>query len=80
MWAFMLLLLIPAPQYGAHRVGETVVLEDVKNQTSVSILPGVGNIAFSMKVKGQDILRWPYASIERDATRVTRQPCDGKGP
>jgi len=30
----------------------------------VSILPAVGNIVFSMKVKGQDILRWPYASVE----------------
>ena len=54
----------PAQQYTSKRTGEAVVLEDTKNQTVVSILPAVGNIAFSMKVKGQDILRWPYASIE----------------
>jgi aldose 1-epimerase len=60
---------ISAPQLAARRVGETIVLEDAKNQTSVSILPGVGNIAFSMKVKGQDVLRWPYASIEEFKAR-----------
>src|SRR3989441_10479093 len=54
----------PAQQYMSKRTGEAVVLEDTKSQTVVSILPAVGNIAFSMKVKGQDILRWPYASIE----------------
>src|SRR2546430_16802270 len=53
-----------AQQYTSKRTGEAVVLEDTKSQTVVSILPAVGNIAFSMKVKGQDILRWPYASIE----------------
>src|SRR6266436_4811295 len=54
----------PAQQYMSKRTGEAVVLEDTKSQTVVSILPAVGNIAFSMKVKGQDILRWPYASVE----------------
>src|SRR5437667_2773502 len=53
-----------AQQYASRRNGEIVVLEDTKNQTTVSILPAVGNIVFSMKVKGQDILRWPYASVE----------------
>src|SRR5437867_4266078 len=61
-------LMAPSPasaqQYASRRNGEIVVLEDTKNQTTVSILPAVGNIVFSMKVKGQDILRWPYASVE----------------
>ena len=51
-------------QYLIHRNADVVTLEDSKNQVSVSILPSVGNIAFSMKVKGQEILRWPYASVE----------------
>ena len=51
-------------EYSARRIGDTVVLEDTKNQTSVSILPAVGNIVYSMKVKGQEILRWPYGSVE----------------
>ena len=33
-------------------------------QTVVSIIPSVGNITFEMKVKGQNVLRWPYASVE----------------
>jgi len=53
-----------AQQYTSKRTGEAVVLEDTTNQTAVSILPAVGNIAFSMKVKAQDILRWLYASIQ----------------
>jgi aldose 1-epimerase len=61
---FLLSTAAAAQQYTAQRNGEIVVLDDTKNQTAVSILPGVGNVAFSMKVKGQEILRWPYASIE----------------
>ena len=44
-------------------------LEDLRSQTIVSILPAVGNIAFEMKVKGHDILRWPYASVEAFKSR-----------
>src|SRR5580765_7774738 len=53
-----------AQQYAARHNGDVVQLEDTKSQTVVSIVPSVGNIAFSMKVKGQDVLRWPYASVE----------------
>ena len=73
--ALVTLILTMAPiaatarQYTARRNGETVVLEDTNNQTSVSILPAIGNVAFSMKVKGQDILRWPYASVEEFKAR-----------
>jgi aldose 1-epimerase len=58
-----------APQYTARRAGDVVLLEDAKNQTVVSILPSVGNITFSMKVRGQEILRWPYASVEEFKAR-----------
>src|SRR5438034_4753553 len=53
-----------AQQYAVHRNAGIVVIEDTKNQVAVSILPSVGNIAFSMKVKGQEVLRWPYASLD----------------
>jgi aldose 1-epimerase len=53
-----------AEQYAVQRNSDIVVLEDAKNQVAVSILPSVGNIAFSVKVKGQEVLRWPYASLE----------------
>ena len=51
-------------QYAARRNGDIVQLEDTKSQVVVSIIPSVGNITFSMKVKGQDVLLWPYASVE----------------
>jgi aldose 1-epimerase len=84
--ALMALLLAVAPistlaqQYTARRSGETVLLEDTKNQTVVSVLPAVGNIAFSMKVKGQEILRWPYASIEEFKSRPARSGIPFVGP
>ncbi|MGB2716164.1 MAG: aldose 1-epimerase [Vicinamibacterales bacterium] len=51
-------------QYSARQHGDVVELRDAKNDVSVSIVPSVGNIAFDMTVKGQKILRWPYASVE----------------
>ena len=51
-------------QYSVHREGDVVRLEDAKTQTSVSIMPSHGNSAFQMKVKGKDVLRFPYASVE----------------
>ena len=53
-----------AQQYTARRDGDVVRLEDARSQTVVSILPSVGNVAFEMKVKGQNVLHWPYASVE----------------
>ena len=58
-----------AQQYSARRNGDVVQLEDAKTRTVVSIVPSVGNIAFSMKVKGQDVLRWPYSSVEEFKAR-----------
>jgi len=69
-----------AQQYAARRSGETILLEDTKSQTSVSILPSVGNVAFSMKVKGQEILRWPYASVEEFKTRPALSGIPFVGP
>ncbi len=53
-----------APGYRAERSGEVVRLEDGGTETVVSILPGSGNKAFEMKVKGQNVLYFPYASVE----------------
>ncbi len=53
-----------AQRYSARQTGEVVQLQDASSQTVVSIVPSVGNVAFGMKVKGHEILRWPYASIE----------------
>ena len=53
-----------AQQYDARRNGDIVQLEDKKNQTVVSIVTSVGNMAYEMKVKGHNILRFPFASID----------------
>ena len=53
-----------AQQYEARRTGDTVHLEDKKNQIVVSILPSVGNMAYEMKVKGHNILRFPFRSVD----------------
>ena len=51
-------------QYSVHRDGDVVRLEDANSQTSVSIMPSRGNSAFRMRVKGKDVLRFPYVSVE----------------
>jgi aldose 1-epimerase len=51
-------------RYAATRDGDVVRLEDRTASTVVSIVPSVGNIAFEMKVKGHEVLRWPYATVE----------------
>jgi aldose 1-epimerase len=51
-------------QYAARRNGDLVVLEDGKNQMTVTIVPSAGNVATEFKVKGQNILRWPFKSID----------------
>src|SRR4249920_177967 len=69
-----------AQPYSARRSGEIVQLEDARSQTIVSILPGVGDIAFEMKVKGHDILRWPYASVEEFKARPALSGIPFVGP
>jgi aldose 1-epimerase len=53
---------ITSPVYSAGRSGAVVELHDRRNQTSVSILPTVGNLTVEMKVKGHNVLRFPYKS------------------
>ena len=58
-----------AQPYSSHRSGDVVRLQDARTQTTVSIVPSVGNIAFEMNVKGQNILYWPYGSLEEFKAR-----------
>ena len=67
-------------QYTAKRNGDVIELADTKHQTSISIVPAVGNIAFSMKVKGQEILRWPYSSVEEFKGKPAMQGIPFMGP
>jgi len=50
--------------YSARRGGDVVQLQDASSKTMVSIVPSVGDIAFEMKVKGENVLHWPFTSIE----------------
>src|SRR5689334_13426412 len=56
-------------QYSARRNGEIAQLEDSRNQISLSVITSVGNVAFEMKVKGQNVLFFPYASVEEFKAR-----------
>ena len=58
-----------AQPYSSIRNGDVVQLRDARTQTTVSIVPSVGNIAFEMNVKGQNVLYWPYGSIEEFKAR-----------
>jgi len=53
-----------AQQYSARRSGDVVELADTRSQTVVSIIPSVGDIVFEFKVKGTNVVRWPYGSVE----------------
>ncbi len=69
-----------AGQYSVRRTGDIVRLEDATNQTVVSVLPSVGNVAFEMNVHGQNVLRWPYESIEAFKTRPALSGIPFLGP
>jgi aldose 1-epimerase len=52
----------PAEFYSARQIGSVVELNDNRNNTSVSILPTLGNLTVEMKVKGHNVLRFPFNS------------------
>jgi aldose 1-epimerase len=71
---------VSAQLYSARRTGDVVQLEDAKTQTVISIVPAVGNVVFEMKVKGQNVLRWPYGSVEEFKTRPALSGIPFLGP
>ena len=50
------------PHYSARQAGALVQLNDSEHQTAVSIIPTLGNITVEMKVKGHNVLRFPFES------------------
>jgi aldose 1-epimerase len=52
------------PRYAAVKDGDVVRLSDKTTGTVVSILPSLGNIAYEMKVRGHNVLRYPHETIE----------------
>ncbi len=69
-----------AAQYTAKQNGDIVRLEDAGTQTVVSIVPSVGNIAVEFSVKGQNVLRWPFASVEQFKARPAMSGIPFVGP
>ena len=69
-----------AGDYLARQTGDVVRLQDSRTETIVSIVPSVGNIAFEMKVKGRDVLHWPYASVEEFRARPAMSGIPFLGP
>ena len=57
------------PAYEARRTGDVVQLEDRTHQVVVSILTSVGNIAYEMTVKGHNVLRFPFATLDEFKAR-----------
>jgi len=60
-----------AQQYSAQRSGDVVTIQDARSQTAVAIDVAVGNIAFELKVKGQNVLYWPFTSVEEFKAKPT---------
>jgi aldose 1-epimerase len=69
-----------AQRYLARQDGDVVRLQDAGTETRVSIVPSVGNIVFEMTVKGQNVLRWPYTSVEDFKARPTLSGIPFLGP
>jgi aldose 1-epimerase len=51
-------------QYAVHRDGDVVRLEDTGRQMVVGVMPSRGNFSFELRVKGHNVLHFPYASVE----------------
>jgi len=61
--ALLMSLALAASRYTVTSTPDRVELRDRATDTVVSVAPQVGNMAFSMKVKGHEALWWPYASV-----------------
>src|SRR5262245_19275402 len=79
-WSLLCALSASAQPYSAQQVGDVVQLQDARARTLVSIAPAVGDIVFEMKVKGQNVLRWPYSSIEEFRSRPALNGIPFLGP
>ena len=69
-----------AQRYSAVREGEVVTLTDRTADIVVSIMPSVGNIAFEMRVKGHNVLRFPHETLADFKTRPNATGIPFMGP
>jgi aldose 1-epimerase len=74
-------MILPAnTQYSARRDGDVIQLEDTAHQIRVSIVPSVGNVAFEMRVKDQNVLYFPFADIAAFRSNPSRYGIPYLGP
>jgi aldose 1-epimerase len=57
------------PRYSACEAGDVVRLTDALSRTVVSICPSAGNVAFEMRVRGENVLWFPFDSIDEFKAR-----------
>src|SRR4030095_3151383 len=50
-------------QYAAETNGGIVRLHDTQTETTVSLIPSAGNVVAEMRVRGHNVLRFPYESV-----------------
>ncbi len=79
LWSLIVVPTAGAQPYAVRQAADAVYLEDARSETRVAVAPGVGNVAFEMTVKGTNILRFPYASLEefKAAPRLSGIPFMG---
>jgi aldose 1-epimerase len=53
-----------ASTYTAERDGDAVRLRDAGHDTTLTVMPSVGNMAVDLTVKGARLLRFPYSSLD----------------
>src|SRR4029453_4730522 len=58
-----------AQRSSARHEGDLVRLSDGVADVVVTVVPSVGNMAIAMTVKGQEGLRWPFASLSEFKAR-----------
>ncbi len=61
-----------AEAYRAEQTDGVVHLVDADAETVVSLLPSSGNVTFEMRIKGHNVLRFPYESVDDFRARDAR--------
>lgn len=64
---FVFLLGLPGilrAQYSVQHTGDVIQLIDKQHDTVVTIAPSIGDLTFEMKVRGQNVLHFPYESLD----------------
>jgi aldose 1-epimerase len=76
----LLAILYANGQYAVHQSGRIVRLEDTKNQMTVTVIPTIGALAIEFTVKGTNILRSKWASVDEFLAKPTSTGIPYRGP